>query len=127
MVATSERTASVAVSAVVDVVVVLLFALIGRLSHDGGPLGLFATAWPFLAGLAAGWVVMRAWRHPRRIVWTGVGVWVATVAGGMLLRMLTGQGTQLAFVLVATATVGLLLLGWRGVSVLVVRGRQSPR
>jgi peptidoglycan/LPS O-acetylase OafA/YrhL len=119
------RTASVAVAAAIDVIAVLTFALIGRVSHDEGALGLFATAWPFLGGLAVGWVVMRAWRHPRRIVWAGVGVWVATVVGGMLLRMASGQGTQLAFVLVATAALGGLLIGWRALSLLVPRIRRQ--
>jgi hypothetical protein len=118
------RTASIAVSATIDVIAVLVFALIGRISHHEGALGLFGTAWPFLIGLAVGWVVMRVWRRPRRIVWTGLGVWIATVAGGMLLRLLTGQGTQLAFVLVATAALGVLLIGWRGLSLLVARTRR---
>ena len=120
-----ERTASVAVAAATDLIAVLTFALIGRVSHDEGPLGLFGTAWPFLCGLAVGWVVMRAWRHPRRIVWTGVGVWVATVVSGMLLRLASGQGTQFAFVLVATAALGVLLIGWRALSLLVARARRQ--
>ena len=124
---TRVSTASVAGSAVVDVVAVLLFALIGRVSHDGGPLGFVGTAGPFLVGLAVGWVVMRAWRLPGRIIWTGIGVWVATVAGGMLLRVATGQGTQVAFILVATATLGVLLLGWRGAGLLIARAlRERP-
>lgn len=121
MAAERVRTASIVVSAVIDVVVVLLFALIGRASHNEGALGLFGTAWPFLAGLALGWAVMRAWRHPHRIVWTGLGIWVATVVGGMLLRLASGQGTQFAFILVATAALGLLLIGWRALSLLVSR------
>jgi peptidoglycan/LPS O-acetylase OafA/YrhL len=120
------RTASVAASAAIDVAAVLLFALVGRVSHDEGALGVLGTAWPFLGGLAVGWGLMRAWRHPRRIVWTGIGVWLATVAGGMLLRQVSGQGTQLAFILVATAALGILLIGWRALSPLVARRRSSP-
>ncbi len=123
----SERagTASVVVSAVIDVVVVVVFAMVGRASHNEDLLGLFTTAWPFLTGLVIGWVVMRAWRHPRRIAWTGLGMWITTVVGGMLLRAASGQGTQFAFVLVATATLGLGLVGWRVVSLLIDRARRQ--
>lgn len=115
------RARSVAVSAAVDILLVLAFALIGRASHNEGAAGLFETALPFLGGLAAGWLIMRAWRHPRRIVWTGLGIWVATVIGGMLLRLATGQGTAFAFILVATGTLALLLIGWRALVQLVAR------
>lgn len=115
------RATSVAVTAGVDILLVLLFALIGRASHNESASGLFETAWPFLGGLAAGWLIMRAWRHPRRIVWTGLGIWVATVVGGMLLRLASGQGTAFAFILVATASLGLLLIGWRALAQLLTR------
>jgi len=35
------------------------------------------------------------------------------VAVGMILRVLSGQGTTLAFIFVALAFLGLMLLGWR--------------
>jgi Protein of unknown function (DUF3054) len=97
-----------------DVVLVLAFVLIGRASHhDGGGLaGLARTAWPFLAGLAAGEVATRAWRRPFALA-TGAGVWLSTVAVGMGLRVLSGQGTAPAFIGVALAFLGLFLLGWR--------------
>lgn len=117
------RATSVAVSAGVDVLLVLAFAAIGRASHDESAGGLFETAWPFLSGLAAGWLITRAWRHPRRIVWTGLGIWAATVIGGMLLRLASGQGTAFAFILVATGTLALLLIGWRSLVLLLARRR----
>lgn len=116
-------TASVIVSAEIDVLLVLVFAAIGRASHNESSAGLFETAWPFLGALAAGWLIMRAWRHPRRILWTGVGVWAVTVIGGMLLRLASGQGTAFAFILVATASLGLLLIGWRVLVLLLARRR----
>jgi len=101
-----------------DVVVVLLFAAVGRSSHEEGltPGGVLQTAWPFLAGVALGWAVVRV----RRARWPlevgdGVVVWVAGVAGAMLLRRATGAGTDPAFVVVATVVLGVLLLGWRAV------------
>ncbi len=98
-----------------DVFFVLAFVVIGRASHhDGESLaGLASTAWPFLAGLATGEVATRAWRDPLALVPAGIGVWLATVAGGQLLRVVSGQGTEFAFVLVSAAFLGLFLLGWR--------------
>lgn len=122
----TARAAPVVTSAMIDVVLVLLFALIGRASHNEGAAGLFETAWPFLSALAVGWLLMRAWRHPGRIVWTGLGIWVVTVVGGMLLRLVSAQGTQFAFILVATAALGLLLIGWRAIGLLIARRRRQP-
>lgn len=118
--------ASVVWAAVADVVLVLGFVLIGRANHDEGitVAGTLSTAWPFLLGLAVGWGVTRAWRHPLRLGWTGVGIWVATVVVGMLLRVLSGQGTALSFVIVATIVLGVFLLGWRGIALLLRRARR---
>jgi hypothetical protein len=115
------RPAFVITAAAIDAALLLVFVLIGRASHSEGPLGALWTWWPFLGGLAIGWLVMRAWRSPQRIVWTGIGIWVATVAGGMLLRALSGQGVQPSFVIVTTIVVGVFLLGWRGIALLVQR------
>jgi hypothetical protein len=38
---------------------------------------------------------------------------VVAVAAGMLLRRVTGAGTDPAFVVVATLVLGALLVGWR--------------
>lgn len=123
----SRRTpaASVAVSAGVDVALVVIFVLIGRGNHNEGfsPVGLVTTLWPFLAGLAIGWVVTRAWRRPRRVVWTGIGLWIATVAAGMLLRAASGQGTAFSFIVVATLVLGIFLVGWRAIAAIAARRR----
>jgi hypothetical protein len=103
------------VAVLIDGGCVLLFVIIGRASHAKGEsvAGIASTAWPFLAGLAAGWLAARAWRRPFGLVPAGVGAWLGTVAGGMVLRVAAGQGTAVAFVLVALAFLGLFLLGWR--------------
>ena len=108
---------------VLDAVLVVVFAVIGRSSHSEGldAAGVWGTAWPFLAGLAIGWVVARAWRHPSAPWPTGVIVWAATVIVGMLLRIASGQGVQVAFVIIAAVTLAILLIGWRGVAALVTR------
>jgi len=79
-----------------DVLGVLAFVMIGRASHQAGEslAGVTSTAWPFLVGLAAGEAATRAWRRPAAVVPTGVGVWLATVALGQLLRVVSGQGTD---------------------------------
>ena len=101
-----------------DVCCVLVFVVIGRASHHDGEsvAGVASTAWPFLAGLAIGEIATRAWRDPLALVPAGTGVWLATVAGGQLLRVVSGQGTEFAFVLVSAAFLGLFLLGWRVVA-----------
>lgn len=105
-------------SLLLDVVLVLVFAAVGRRNHAEGLTagGVLATAWPFLAGLVAGWLLCRAWRSPARWWPTGVGVWVATVAVGMLLRRASDEGTATSFVVVASVVLAVLLLGWRGLA-----------
>lgn len=106
-----------------DVCCVLAFVIIGRANHhDGVTLaGVASTAWPFLAGLAIGLLATRAWRRPVVLMPTGVGVWLSTVALGQVLRVVSGQGTDGAFILVSAAFLGLFLFGWRVVVQLTAR------
>jgi hypothetical protein len=109
-----------------DTALICLFAAIGRHSHGetSALLGLAITAWPFLAGLAAGWLVSlsafhRAPLRPR----DGIPVWLAAVAIGMVLRSLTHAGTAVSFIVVATLFLGAGLLGWRALAAVVTRPR----
>jgi hypothetical protein len=109
------RSARLAV--VLDIASVLVFVIIGRASHGEGLTGVASTAWPFLAGLAGGWLATaglagRAWQ-PFGLWPAGVGAWLGAVALGMLFRVVSGQGTAPAFIGVALAFLGLFLLGWR--------------
>lgn len=99
----------------IDLILVFAFVLIGRGSHEEtfDVAGTWQTAWPFFAALLLGWMLTRAWRAPDRVWPTGVLIWLVTVAGGMGLRALSGQGTDFAFVIVATLTLGMFLIGWR--------------
>jgi hypothetical protein len=110
----SARTVALALLA--DAVCVLVFATIGRRSHAEGltVAGVLQTAWPFLSGTAVGWILVRGWRRPTSLTPTGLTVWVATVAIGMLLRKATAAGTAVSFVVVASIATAILLLGWRG-------------
>lgn len=107
-----------AAAAALDVAAILVFVAIGRSSHDHGvtAAGVASTAWPFLAGLAVGWVVARAWLRPFEIAPTAVIVWITCVVVGMVLRVVSGQGTAVAFIFVALAFLALELLGWRALA-----------
>ena len=106
---------SARVAAVLDIALVLIFVIIGRASHAKGETlaGIASTSWPFLAGLGAGWLAARAWRRPLAVWPDGVVIWLSTVALGMLLRVVSGQGTAAAFIAVALVFLALFLLGWR--------------
>ena len=105
----------------VDTCCVLAFVVIGRASHANGETlgGIASTAWPFLAGLAIGWLGLLGWPGARTSRWplalapAGVAAWLGTVVAGMTLRVVAGQGTAVAFIGVALAFLGLFLLGWR--------------
>ncbi len=111
-----------------DVVGVLVFCTVGRRSHAEGltVVGVAETAWPFLAGTAVGWLLIRGWRRPTAVFPTGVTVWVSTVAVGMALRKATSGGVAVSFVVVASAVTAALLLGWRAVAAVLHRRRLSP-
>ena len=109
---------SVRLAVVLDCCCVLVFVVIGRASHTKGEslAGIASTAWPFLAGLAAGWIAARTWRRPLLLWPGGVGAWLGAVALGMVLRVAAGQGTAFAFVVVALVFLGSFLLGWRALA-----------
>lgn len=119
---------------ILDAVLVLVFAVIGRASHDEDPLGFLLTAWPFLVALLVGHLVAALLPARPRRPWSpawGAVVWLVTVAGGLLLRVAAGDTAQVPFIIVATLVLGVLLVGWRVVAALVrrrgARGRdQSP-
>ena len=106
-----------------DVALVGLFAVLGRLSHYGA---LTLTGWaetgvPFLIGAVLAHVALRrAGLAPATLAAGGI-VWITTLGCGMALRVATGQGTALPFVLVATGTLLLLLVGARVLVVLAAR------
>src|SRR5262245_21317369 len=106
-----------------DIVCVIVFCTIGRRSHSEGltASGIAQTAWPFLAGTGVGWVLIGGWRRPFAVIPTGVVVWVCTVVVGMLLRKATSAGVATSFVVVASVSTAVLLLGWRGTAALLRR------
>jgi hypothetical protein len=119
-----ERTRPALVALATDVVCVVVFCTIGRRSHAEGLniAGIAETAWPFLTGTGLGWLLARGWRRPQAVVPTGVVIWVCTVAVGMLLRKATSQGVAPSFIVVASLSTAVLLLGWRVAAGLMSRG-----
>jgi hypothetical protein len=109
--------------ALVDLLAVLAFVLLGRRSHDEPPAlaGAVATAWPFLTGVGVGEVVAAAARRSPESPAAGALVTAGTVVVGMGLRRLAGGGTPASFVLVATTFLALFLVGWRLAARLLAR------
>lgn len=122
---------------VLDAVLVLGFCAIGRRSHEEAASlsGLAHTAWPFLSGLGVGWLVLaeRLRRRgsdpaapgvdPGSVAPSGLILWAATLVIGMLLRVVSGQGVAVSFVIVAGTVLALFLLGPRALAMLVERRR----
>jgi len=107
-----------------DAALICIFAAVGRRSHaeTGALLSVLATAWPFLAGMAAGWLIsLLALRRAPLTVRDGIPVWLCAVTIGMALRGLTHAGTAFSFIVVATLFLGAMLLGWRAVAMLTAR------
>lgn len=98
-----------------DVVCVLVFALVGRASHEHGidPAGVFGTAWPFLVALAAGWAVLIGRGNRGGTLGEGAFVWLITLAFGMLIRSRMGDGVEPSFIAVAGAFLAATMLGGR--------------
>jgi hypothetical protein len=119
---TSVQAATIALSAGLDACCVLAFVAIGRHAHHNGDSagGIWHTAWPFLLGLVIGLTATRYWRRPFAVVPGGIGAWVGAAGAGMLIRVLAGQGTAAAFIVVACAFLALFLIGWRAL-VIVAR------
>lgn len=124
----TRRTVPVPLVALVDALLVVVFAAIGRESHDEShPVwGALGTGWPFLVGAAVGWLIVLTVRRTAPLtVRQSWPVWLAAVAVGMLLRRLTGAGIAFSFIVVATIVLGVFLLGWRLLAVLLLRDRSA--
>jgi hypothetical protein len=111
---------------VVDLLLVGVFAVIGRLSHYGTLTagGWWTTAWPFLAGTVLACGVLVLVRRAPSAIGSGVIVWAGALVGGMLLRHASGQGTAASFVVVATLVLGALLVLPRAVPRVGARARR---
>ncbi len=102
---------------VVDAACIALFVIIGRSSHHQGNavIETLRIASPFLIALVATWAAVTALKLPGgRTLIGGVLIWLGTVGIGLLLRRFAfDDGTAIAFIIVATLFLGLLMNGWR--------------
>lgn len=96
-----------------DLVLVILFATLGRASHGESLTlpGIAGTAWPFVLACLVAWLAVSLLRIPHSRVWpAGLLIWLVTVAGGLGLRVAAGDTAALPFVIVASVTLALFLL-----------------
>ena len=112
-----------------DVLAVLVFALIGRASHEAGltASGLLETAWPFVVGVAGGWAGVFLARLTPLSYPAAAMMLVKTLVLGCVLRVIfTDGGAPVSFVAVAALFLGACFFGWRAV-VRAASSRQAAR
>ncbi|MBW0132781.1 DUF3054 domain-containing protein [Pseudonocardia abyssalis] len=105
-----------------DLVAVVVFAAIGRLSHaePGDVWGLLVTLAPFAAGVVAAWATPVVRADPSGLRAGGVVLAGAVVVGLALRAGFTGS-LPLGFAIVTAVSLAVLLLGWRTLSLVVAR------
>ncbi|MGO1385481.1 MAG: DUF3054 domain-containing protein [Arachnia sp.] len=110
--------------AIIDLVLVLIFAVVGRASHAETltVLGIAQTGWPFLVACVIGWLVVSLLDDDGYGPRSALVIWLVTVLGGMGLRITSGDTAEIAFVIVATLFLFSALFGWRLLARLI-RGR----
>jgi len=118
---------SMAVLAVGDLLAVLVFVVVGEITHGVDPITqpgrVLGTLAPFLIGLAivtfvGGLYTRDAIRSPRRAVSLIVPAWIGAVLIAQLLRATAffPGDAAVTFAAVSVAVGGLLLLVWRAVA-----------
>lgn len=97
----------------------MVFAAAGKSSHEAGDSSwvVLAIVWPFAVAVALAHAVL-LWRGGRTArLWPEGGVVLAiTYVLGMVLRVLSGRGIAVGFLIVAALFLGFTMLGWRGVA-----------
>jgi hypothetical protein len=99
----------------IDLAFVVLFVALGRSAHRHGISfgGMASTTWPFAVGLGLAWILLALGQRTGLTLKEGSFIVAVTVGVGMVLRVVSGQGTAVAFVFVALAFLGLFFLVWR--------------
>lgn len=111
----------------VDVVLIAFFASLGHLSHYGTPSlsGVAFTALPFLAAYLTTMAILRPWRRTTALFGTAVPLWIGTAAGGLTLRVFSGESAALSFQIVALCVLGVFLVVPRAIAAVVRRRRRN--
>ncbi|MEF9980177.1 MAG: DUF3054 domain-containing protein [Glutamicibacter sp.] len=107
----------------VDVVLIVLFALLGRREHEHALSigGILMTALPFLVAYVVVTLLSKPWTTINKLFPVGVLVWVMTVAAGLALRVGMDSTAALPFIIVATLVLGAFLMGRRLVTSMVAK------
>lgn len=109
----------------VDLLFVLVFSIIGRMSHGLDLAGVLNTSWPFLLACVVGWVIVAALGDQGFGFRAFAVIWLLTWLGGLALRITAYGGTDPSFIAVAGAFLFLFLGVWRVVWHLLRRRRSS--
>lgn len=100
----------------VDLVCVVAFAAGGKSAHDDSATWwvIARIAWPYAVACLLGWayVLRRGW-DARGWRPAGIAVLASTYVLGMVLRVVSGRGIALGFLIVAIVFLTVTLLGWR--------------
>jgi hypothetical protein len=114
----------IAASAAADLAAVAIYVLVGRLSHDESvsASGLLSTGWPFLIGIVGGYIGIALTRWPALSLRGGAVITVKTFVIGLVLRYgVAEDATPFSFVVVTIVVLAALMLGWRIVTLAVLR------
>lgn len=108
---------------IADIIATAVFALFARLAHqsDTMPLsftGWLSTLWPFLLGGAIAWgIIIAAKWDAVRLAPAGVTAWLLTAGIGLVIwSVRNGAIPHWSFILVATLSTFVLMLGWRALA-----------
>lgn len=109
-----------------DVALVVVFTYALRLSHDQpvDPAAIADNTWPYLIGLAGGWLITRSWRRTLTLG-SSLGVWFCTVLGGLGIRYALNPHVRLSSVIVTVFVLGFFLIGWRLIAFLMVHSKRE--
>lgn len=112
---------------IIDIALIVAFAVAGRASHQESLDldGITRTAAPFVGAALLFWIFSILTNRAMPKLKEGVAIWATVLVMGMLFRIMVGDGVQIAFILVAAATLALFLIGWRAVWWLATRERRS--
>ena len=111
-------------SVLADLVAVVFFVVVGRLSHDESlsASGLLRTGWPFVIGIVGGYVGIALTRWPVLSLRGGTVIAVKTFIIGLVLRYgVVRDGTPFSFVVVTMVILTALILGWRLLALALLR------
>jgi hypothetical protein len=106
---------------VADLICVVAFAAGGKSAHDDASTWwvIARIAWPYALACLLGYAILwrRGW-DPLRWRPSGFTVLATTYVLGMVLRLISGRGIALGFLIVAVVFLSLTMLGWRGLNAL---------